>query len=138
MLPNRNLFATDLMVRKPAQSPEFTRQYRINRLTFALVHWNLGQWSIKLLTDQSLFCLQAPDSRLKFLKRAGERCSKYNIVPKLWFNDGSIIVLGWVSAKRRRDFVLINRGAINVHRFIVEILQNHVVLYHHSLTITLC
>jgi hypothetical protein len=63
----------------------------------------------------------------EFGGKSGERYSLCNIVPRLSFNGGSITVWGSISANARTDLGLIDRGAMNAHKYIKDFLQNHVV-----------
>jgi hypothetical protein len=63
----------------------------------------------------------------EFGGKSGERYSLCNIVPRLSFNGGSITVWGSISANARTDLGLIDRGAMNAHKYIEDFLQNHVV-----------
>jgi hypothetical protein len=65
----------------------------------------------------------------EFGEELGERYSLCNIVPRLSFNGDSIMVWGGISANARTDLVLIDRGAINAHTYIEDVLLNHVVTF---------
>lgn len=125
----RRLNEVGLIARRPANGPELLPHHRVTRLQFAREHllWNLNQWSQVLFSDESRFCLRSPDGRQRVWRRAGERYAQCNIVPRVSFNGGSIMVWGGITMDYRTELVVVEGGSLNADRYIREILQDHVV-----------
>ncbi|RZC39656.1 hypothetical protein BDFB_014320, partial [Asbolus verrucosus] len=64
------------------------------------------------LQEESRFCLKSSDGRQKVWRRPGERFAQCNIVPRVSFGGGSIMVWGGISMEARTELVVVNGGAI--------------------------
>jgi hypothetical protein len=73
------------------------------------------------------FALRSPDGRARVWRRPGERYAPCNFSERLSFNGGSIMVWGGFSWEARTQLVFIERGTLTAHRYIEEVLQDHVV-----------
>jgi transposase len=125
----RRLVGHNLNARRPANGPQLTRQHRVGRLHFGREHqnWGIEEWGQILFTDESRFCLKSPDGRQRIWRRRGERFAQCNIVPKLNFGGGSIMVWGGISIEARTELVVVNGGAMTADRYIRDIIEPHVV-----------
>lgn len=124
----RRLKEYGLSARRPATGPELTREHRVQRMRFARDHqdWTPEQWSQILFTDESRFCLKSPDGRQRVWRRVGERFAQCNIVPKVSFGGGSIMVWGGICLEARTELVVVGRGTMTADRYIMDVLQPHV------------
>ena len=53
--------------------------------------------------------------------------AQFNIRETSLFGGGSIMIWGGISPTARTDLVLLNNGTINAERYILDVLQDHVV-----------
>jgi transposase len=125
----RRLGEANLGAYRPATGPELLRGHRVSRLLFAQEHlnWNLEQWKSVLFSDELRFALRSPDGRARVWRRPGERYAPCNFSERLSFNGRSIMVWGGFSWEARTQLVFIERGTLTAHRYIEEVLQDHVV-----------
>lgn len=126
----QRLRAFNLRPRVAARGPALTRDHRRARLNFATDHvnWPEDQWERVLFTDESRFCLYNNDRRLRVYRRPNERYSQCNFSNTTLFGGGSVMVWAGISLTGRTELVLIN-GSLTAERYILEILDNHVVPY---------
>ena len=125
----RRLEEQSLQSRRPAMGPDLTREHRFARLQFARQHaqWTVQQWSSVLFSDESRFSLKCPDGRERVWRRTGERYAECTMSVRTPFGGGSVMVWGGISMEARTELVFIENGSLNAHRYINEILINHVV-----------
>lgn len=125
----RRLKEYGLSARRPANGPELTRGHRVERLRFAREHrnWGIEEWSKVLFSDESRFCLRSPDGRQRVWRRTGERFAQCNIVPRLSYGGGSIMVWGGIGVEARTELVVVHGNRLNSDRYIRDILEPHVV-----------
>lgn len=125
----RRLREAQLHSRRPAKGPQLTRQHRQDRLRFARYHqdWNDEQWGTVLFTDESRFSRRSPDGRERVWRRRGERYSRCNFSSRIAFNGGSVMVWGGISLTARTELIFVDGGSLTAHRYITEILEEHVV-----------
>lgn len=125
----RRLQEVGLNACRPATGPKLLRHHRVARLQFAREHvnWNLGQWRNVLFTDESRFCVHSPDGRKRVWRRAGERFSACTFSSRLSHNGGSVMVWAGISMEACTDLVFIDEGSLTAHRYIEEILADHIV-----------
>lgn len=81
----RRLAEVGLVARRPAHGPKLFPHHRVARLQFARDHsdWDLRQWGTVLFTDESRFCLYAPDGRERVWRRTGERFAECTFTPRV-------------------------------------------------------
>ena len=98
-----------------------TRQHRIARLDFAHQHinWTEEQWGNILFTDESRFSLRGADVREKVWRRPGERYYPCTFSERIQF--------GGITSHARTELVPILNGALSAHRYVEEVLMEHVV-----------
>ena len=126
MLAERNLKAFRLV-----RAPQLLPQNRSERLRFAQEHadWTMHQCSNVLFSDETRISLIGPDDRHRVYRRPNERFSPCTIVETVSFQGGSIMLRGGISYEARADLVVLERGVINVLRYLEAILEPHVILF---------
>lgn len=129
----RRLVESGLTSRRPATGPQLLPRHRRARLQFARVHanWTLRQWSEVLFTDESRFCLRAPDGRERVWRRRNERYADCTISERVSFNGGSVMVWAGISTEAHTDLIFVENGALNAHRYVEDVLQESVVPFSH-------
>lgn len=130
----RRLLENNLKCRKPAVGPRLTAEHCAQRLRFAREHvnWTLQQWSSVLFSDETRICLCGSDRRARVYRRQGERFSQCCVVEQVAFGGGSCMFWGGISLQAKTELVYVppgNPGGLNAHRYITEILDDHVVPY---------
>jgi hypothetical protein len=90
----KRLAEHDLRPRIPARGPQLTAAHRRVRLLFTQNHvdWELDQWGLVMFSDESRFCLDQSDRRVRVSRCSGERYAQCNIIPKVNFGRGSVMV----------------------------------------------
>lgn len=126
----RRMEERDLRARRPARGPELLREHRVARLRFAREHanWTVDDWSKVLFTDECRMALRAPDGRHRVYRRRNERYLPNTTVQTVSYDGGSVMVWGGISCDARTELVVVDQR-LNAHRYIEEILQEHVVPY---------
>lgn len=131
----RRLVERNLTPRRAATGPALTVAHRRARLQFAREHrdWTLEQWSNVLFTDETRVSLHGSDRRQRVYRRPGERYSQCCIEETVAYGGGSVMVWGGISLTARTALVFIEPTAhargLTSHRYITEILADHVVPY---------
>jgi hypothetical protein len=76
------LLEDNLYIRRPATGPLLTAAHRQARLQFAESHarWNDNDWARVLFSDESRFCLESSDRRVRVIRRPNERYVQCNIL----------------------------------------------------------
>lgn len=125
----RRLHDAGLSSRSRATGPPLSRQHRIARLNFAREHlpWTIADWSLVLFSDESRFCLTGSDRRVRVWRRPGERYAQACIAERLPFGGGSVMAWGGISFDARTELVFIENGTLNAHRYLQQVLEDHVV-----------
>lgn len=134
----RRLKEKDIMSRRAATGPKLTAQHRQARLQFGREHvnWTLAQWSAVLFSDETRVCLFCNDGRRRVYRREGERFAQACIQETVEYGGGSCMFWGGISAEGKTDLVCVSRtggargqGSLTAHRYVTEILEEHVVPY---------
>ena len=125
----RRLNEAGLRSRRPAKTQRLLRRHRRDRLRFARLHvnWTVEQWSNVLFTDESRVCLWSPDGRERVYRRPNERFAECTITERISYQGGSVMVWAGISNAARTDLVFVDNGAMNAHRYIEDVLGEHVI-----------
>ncbi|XP_069694773.1 sensory neuron membrane protein 1-like [Periplaneta americana] len=115
----RRLGEQNLQSRRPATGPDLTREHRADRLQFARQHpqWTVQQWSSVLFSDESRFSLKSPDGTERGMHIVCKDAIRWR------FRDG----VGRHLHGGPNGMVIVENGGLNAHRYINEILVDHVV-----------
>lgn len=124
----RRLAEHNLKAFRPARVPELLPRHKRARLQFAREYaiWTTEQWKNVLFSDESRITLRGPDGRQRVYRRANERFAPCAIVETVGYQGGSIMVWGAISYEARTDLVIFDRGNLNANRYVVEVLEPHV------------
>lgn len=124
----RRLREVNLRPRRPATGPKLSLEHRRNRLTYAQEHigWLEDDWACTLFTDESRFCLESSDQRIRVFRRVNERYAQCNFETTSPFGGGSVMVWGGISLNGRTDLVIFIRRNLNAQRYIEDVLEPHV------------
>lgn len=115
--------------RRPATGPILIPRHRRARLDFARnhQHWQDGDWTPVLFTNESRFTVSTNDRRVRVWRRQGERYANCNIVEVDHFGGGSVMVWAGIFLNGRTDLIVIDRGSLTGVRYRDEVLRPVVV-----------
>lgn len=134
----RRLREKNLLPRRAATGPQLTAIHRRTRKRFSETHepWTFNQWRNVLFSDETRVCLYTNDRRRRVYRRPGERFTPACTVETVSFGGGSCMFWGGISIDGKTDLVCVSRagggrgqGSLTAHRYITEILEEHVVPY---------
>lgn len=134
----RRLREKKIAAHRAATGPKLTAQHRRERLQFARDHvnWTLEQWRAVLFSDETRVCLFCNDRRRRVYRRQGERFAQACIEETVEYGGGSCMFWGGISIDGRTNLVCVSRsggargqGSLTAHRYITEILEEHVAPY---------
>jgi hypothetical protein len=115
----QRLLEDNLHIRCPHTGPLAHRQAR---LQFAENHtrWNDNEWARVLFSDESRFCLELSDRRVRVIRRPNERYAQCNILGRQPCDGG-------VCSTARSDLHVFPRGTMNSTVYVTDILEQYVV-----------
>lgn len=118
----------NLRARRPHQGLDLTRARRQTRLNWATVHvrWTLARWRTVLFSDESRFQLYHADGRLRVWRRVGERYADANVLRRVAYGGGGVMVWAGICHGHRTRLHFID-GNLNGQRYRDEILRPIVV-----------
>ena len=130
----RRLMTVGLHCRRPAQRPTLAVHHRQNRLQWAQNHvnWRNREWRRVLFSDESRFCVDPGDGRIRIWRRSGERFTQANITERDSWGGESIMIWGAIGLNQRVGPVIFQnvgqgRGnGVNAARYINQVLRPHV------------
>ena len=110
--------------RKPAKKPALTLAHREARLRWARNHdrWTRAEWRRVLFTDESRFCLQRNDGRIRVWRRRNERFKDACVKEVRQGHGGGVMVWGGITDEDCTEMIIIN-GNLNAERYINDVLQ---------------
>ena len=86
--------------------------HRRARLTWTQLHsrWSRAQWSNVVFSDESRFCLQQGDGRIRVWRRKGERYADNCIREQDRHRGGSVMVWGCIDMEEKSDLVIFDEN----------------------------
>ena len=104
--------------------------YRKARLNWcrARQNWGIEEWGEIVFSDESRFCLDFHDGRIRVRRLPTERFLKACISEHYRYGRGSVMVWGAISLTGRSQLVVIH-GNLTVQRYVDEILWSVLVLF---------
>lgn len=131
----RRLHASGLVNRRPRQGPVLTRRHRQARLQWAQarINWRRHEWGRVLFSDESRFCVDMADGRVRIWRRGGERYDDACVLERDPWGGPSIMIWGAIGLNQSLGPVFFQnigpgRGhGVNAQRYINQVLRPHVV-----------
>ena len=122
------LHERNMRARKPAIRPVLAERHRNARTVWCNQHlrWTRQQWAQVLFSDESRFCLQPADGRIRVWRRRGERFADGSVLERNRYGGGSIMVWGGISAHHKTPLYHVVGNLTGV-RYRDEVLQPFVV-----------
>jgi hypothetical protein len=113
-----------------ATGPLLTAAHRQARLQFAENHvrWNDNDWARVLFSDESRFCLESSDRRVRVIRRPNERYAPCNILEREPYGGYSVTVWDGVCSTACTDLHVFTRGTMNSTAYEADILEQYVVI----------
>ncbi|KAK7112337.1 hypothetical protein V1264_011806 [Littorina saxatilis] len=117
-----------LRARRPVRGTTLTTNHRAARRAWCTQHvkWQRQQWAQVLFTDESRFCLEPADGRIRVWRCRGERFAEDAVLERQRFGGGSVMVWGGISTRLRTPLYHVVGNLTGV-RYQNEILQPLVV-----------
>lgn len=124
----RRLHRTGMRSRATYAGMPLTNARRLARHRWATVHarWRLQDWNNILFTDESRFCLDFHDGRLRTWRRTGERFDDVCVRERDRYGGGSVMVWGGISFGLRTELRFVN-GTLTAQQYRDNILSPCVV-----------
>jgi transposase len=114
----------NLKSRRPVKKPRLTENQRVSRRAWYTQHerWTRVHWTNVLFTDESRFCLDPRDGRIRVWRRPGQRFADNAVEEQTPYGGGSVMVWGGISRHHKTPLYHID-GMLNGQRYLHEILQ---------------
>ncbi|GFR91378.1 transposable element Tcb1 transposase [Elysia marginata] len=139
----RGSFSTSgLPARRPYIIHILTQCHRHQRTLWTQEHaaWDRIQWLSVVSSDESRFCIDHADGRVRVWRRSGERYQANCVRENDRWRGASLMMWGVISYNDRIGPVFFhNRRAINAQTYVQDVLQAHMVPYtvmHRSIVST--
>ena len=99
----RRLIAVHLNCRRPYIGQRITQRHRIARHNWAVLHrqWQNRQWQNIVFSDESRYCVDRADSRMRVWRRRGERFTDACVMERDSWGGPSVMLWGAISWGRR-------------------------------------
>ena len=131
----RRLIAIHLNCRRPYIGQRFTQRHRIVRHNWAVLHrqWRNRQWQNIVFSDESRYCVDVADGRMRVWRRRGERFTDAYVMERDSWGGPSVMLWGAISWGRRvLPVIFENNGrgrgrGVTAQRYIDEVLTPVVV-----------
>lgn len=120
----RRLRSSNLMARRPYRGPILTLNHRNRRKLWCRTHrrWSQHMWKAVLFTDESRFCLDRPDGRIRVWRRKGERYTSCCVKEGNRWGGANVMAWGGITETYRTPLVFID-GSLNARRYCDTILR---------------
>ena len=125
----RRLRERGLNARRPYEGTRLTVRHRQQRLQWCLQrrHWLQRQWQRVLFTDESRFCVDRADGRVRIWRRRGERLAEGCIRENDRWGGANVMVWAGISHGHRTELVFLEfpgRGAgLTAQGYINQVLR---------------
>ena len=95
----RRLIAVHLNCRRPYIGQRLTQRHRIARHNWAVLHrqWRNRQWQNIVFSDESRYCVDRADGRMRVWRRRGERFTDACVMERDSWGGPSIVLWGAIS-----------------------------------------
>ena len=131
----RRLIAVHLNCRRPYIGQRITQRHRIARHNWAVLHrqWRNRQWQNIVFSDESRYCVDRADGRMRVWRRRGERFTNACVMERDSWGGPPVMLWGAISWGRRvQPVILENNGrgrgrGVTAQRYIDEVLTPVVV-----------
>lgn len=122
------LHTAGMRARRPAIRIPLTRNHIQARLQWARDHarWTLHDWTPVLFTDESRFCVDFTDRRVRVWRSANERLAPVCVATHDRHGGGSVMVWAGISMQGRTDLHIVQNGTLTAVRYVNEILDVYV------------
>ena len=124
----RRLHAAGLRAYRPAVRLVLMDRHRLARVAWARTHarWTRNDWRRVVFSDESRFCLQRSDGRIRIWRRRNERYRRNCIVERDRNRGGSVCIWGCVGVNTKTNLVHFN-GNVNAMNYIDQAINTQVV-----------
>ena len=131
---SRRLHSRELRNCRPARGPVLTVRHRQARLQWAQDHlnWNNVRWQHVLFSDESRFCIDHADGRVRVWRRSGDRYADNCVVENNAWGGPSLMLWGAIGHNQVLGPVIfqglgLGRGnGITAQRYMAQVLHPHV------------
>jgi len=122
------LHSVGMRARRPAIRIPLMRQHLQTRLQWARGHvtWTLNDWTPVLFTDESRFCVDFTDRRVRVWRMTHERFAPVCIANHDRYGGGSIMVWSGISMQGKTDLHIVDNGSLTGQRYVDVILDVYV------------
>ena len=122
------LHAAGIWAYRPAVRIVLTPRHRRARLRWTRAHarWTRAQWSRIVFSDESRFCLQQGDGRVRVWRKKGERYANCCIREQDRHRGGSVMVWGAIDTEEKSDLVFVD-GNLTAAQYVEQIINPEVV-----------
>ena len=120
----RRLHNAGLHARRPLRRLPLTPIQRRHRLQWCRdrLTWNHAEWQRVIFSDESRFCLDSDDQRVRVWRQRGQRQDERFVVTRHTSRRPGVMVWGAISYDARSPLVFIE-GILTAQRYIHEVLQ---------------
>ena len=132
----RRLLAANLRSRRPLLRIPLGPQHRRARINWSNEHlqWE-DEWKKVLFTDESRFCMDFNDGRVRVRRQPNERFSEVCIMEHDRYGGGSVLMWGGISWTGKTLMVRIN-GTLTAQRYVEDVVEPVVVPYLQECPVT--
>ena len=131
----RRLQEMGLACRRPHRGPVLTPRHRRDRLQWAQarINWRRQQWGRILFSDESRFCIDMADGRVRIWRRRRERYADSCVVERNPWGGPNVMIWGAIGINHAIGPVIFQnigpgRGqGVNAQRYINQVLRPHIV-----------
>ena len=90
------------------------------------MRWTRAQWSSVVFSDESRFCLQQGDGRIRVWRKKGERYADCCVREQDRHRGGSVMVWGAIDTHEKSNLIIID-GNLNAAQYVDQVINPEVV-----------